>query len=46
MKIIMKNIILRPMTTIMSNRTYTMTIIMKNPQKFIMMRLLITMMFT
>jgi hypothetical protein len=46
MRIIMKNIILRPMTTIMRNRTNTMTIIMKNPQKFIMMMLLITMMFT
>ena len=46
MKIIMKNIILTLMTTIMSNRTNTMTIIIKNPQKFIMMMLLITMMFT
>lgn len=46
MRIIMKNIILRLMTIIMRNWTNTMTIIMINPQKFIMMRLLITMMFT
>ena len=42
MKIIMKNIILRNMR----NRTNTMTIIMKKPQRFITMRLLITMMST